>query len=559
MFQLSPRVAVAVLVATLLVAGVWPYHEILGWLPWGADASKWVGNGSFDNPNWWRWSTASKHFVGYRPVTALSFVANAATTGYAAFGYRATDLGLHLASGALLFVLYRRLTGDRSVFSVVPVLVLFAHPATEEVVPHVARRSYLLALTFGLGALLTWLSALDAGSRRWGWACATAALLGLAVLSNEVAYVLAPLLPLIAVLRPPTEWRSSLPKLVPTLAVVGLAIFARYRVLGTFGGYQRRIFAFVHDGVPMWRELLTWQPRQIAVACWTYTIDPTGVAGKPPLVSGAVATALVVGVTAWLLWIGVGRPLLRFREPQERVPLVLAAWMVGALAIVVLSQTWFWRQAHGLLPPLGMAIALGLRQATDDLRARRLGGLSLAFGLVALLATSWNGPLWTGLDRRPHVNTIQGTPIVGRIHHLMSRVEGPATIYLVAPMRSSAAHIVRLWGDRYGRSERIEFRLLGHLRPNAIPANAAFDLNRDDTPPQLVLRNGLMFAKTGAIQALKPNRGLPIDRLWRSSGRQAWLFALDADEGWAIRIPAPPPGVDLLPDVPEPELPDDEG
>lgn len=563
--DLSPRVAVAALLATLLVAGVWPFHEILGWLPWGADASRWVGSGSLDNPGWWTWCTATRHFVGYRPVTALSFVLNEATTGYAAWGYRATDLLLHLASGALLFVCYRRLTGDRSVISLVPVLVLFVHPASEEVVPYPARRSYLLALTFGLGALVGWLEAHRPDPsvperRRWGWAVATAALLGLAVLSNEVAYVFAPLLPLVALLRPPSRWGPLLAKLGPSLLVTTLAIALRYRVLGTFGGYQRRLFAFVQDGRPMWRELLEWDPERIATACWTYLLDPTGPSGADPLFAGGAALAWVALFTAWLVWTGLLRPLLRIRDPRERAPLVLAAWMVGALAIVVLSQTWFWRQAHSLLAPLGMLIALGLRQSTDALRARPLLAVpGLAVGIVGLLTLGWNGPLWTGLDRKPHSAAIVGTPLAHRVERLLGQVKGPATVYLVAPMRGTAAHIVRLWGGHYGRREGVEFRLLGHLRPATDPTTARLELKRDEVPPKLVLGAGLMFARTRSIRSLGPGRGLPIDRLWRPGGRETWLFAIDADEGWAVRVPKPPPGVDVIPDEVEPELPDDEG
>ena len=80
------------LVLVLLLVGVLPYYSLVDHVPWGPDAAKWVDRGTLDDPNWSRWVFDSKHFIGYRPVPALSFVLNELFTGYEPWGYRLTDL-----------------------------------------------------------------------------------------------------------------------------------------------------------------------------------------------------------------------------------------------------------------------------------------------------------------------------------------------------------------------------------------------------------------------------------------------------------------------------------
>lgn len=567
--DLSPRVAVAALLLAVVALGLWPYHEILGWLPWGADAAKWVQHGSLDDPGWWRWASASKHFVGYRPVTALSFLANNLVTGYAALGYRATDLGLHLATGGLLFTVHRRLTGDRSAWGLVAVAILFLHPATEEVVPHVARRSYLLATAFGLGALLTWLACLDAAALRAkvGWALATAALIGLGVLSNELAYVFVGVLPWIAALRPsapppppaePLARRLAIAAacLSPTAIVVALAIWRRYAVLGTLGGYAKRYFAFVHNGIPMWRELPSWQPKRIAESCWHYVFVPTGVSGADPLFGGELYTVAPALLTAWLVWVGVAYPAVRWREPELRIRWALVAWAVGAGAITVLSQTWFWRQAYPLLPPIGMLTALGVKDALTGLEANRWRHLpGLGAGAALTLAAAWNGPLPT-LDPTAHDTTIHGTPVVGKVQRLVSTIPSPAVVWLVIPLRSSGAHIARIWSERLAPAPT-RFRLLGHLAVNAVDDRADVVLDRDAERPTIALRNGFVLA-SGAVSpgSVDAGAGFAIDQLWQP-GPPAWVVAVDGDDAWAVRVPRPPAGVAPVV-VAEPADPEDE-
>jgi hypothetical protein len=525
----------------LLVFGLWPYHEVLGWLPWGADATKWVFRGALDQ-DWWAWAAGSKHFVGYRPVTALSFTLNQALTGFAPWGFRITDLGLHLGSGALVFAVFRALTGDRSLLGLLPVVVVLLHPASEEIVPQVARRSYLLASVFGLGAVLCWVRGLREAQPSWPWLAVAAGLVLLALLSNELGYVIPPLLVLLALIsghRP----RDIALALLPVAVVVGTAVAARYQVLGTLGGYSRRYFAYVRDGHPMWRELHSWQPGRIADAAWRYTLAPSGVTGRSALLPGGAGIVGVAVATSWLAWVGLAVPALR-SEPGLRVRWVLVAWLVGGLAIIVGSQTWFWRQAYGLLPPLGMLIALGLADAWAGLRAGwgspkgpGWGGHAVGAGVGAGLVASllWNAPLPT-MHMGDNAATRAGTPMVRTVSRLMERVRGPATVYLVLPVREPGAHMVRLWAARLaGRAGHgHEVALLGHLRNQARQGNAELTLSRPDQ--LLTLDRGLVFVDRGGRGvAREGDRTLALDRLKR--GRRAvYVIAVDADDAWMVRV-----------------------
>ena len=103
----------------------------------------------------------------------------------------------------------------------------------------------------------------------------------------------------------------------------------------------------------------------------------------------------------------------------------------------------------------------------------------------------------------------------------------------MAPLHPNAAHIARLWGDRYGRDRRASFKVLGHLRPSAAPYMAELALERGASPT-LRLGTGLTWAEVAEADG----QVLPVSRLW-SATRPGWVFAIDADEAWAVRVPEP--------------------
>jgi len=523
-----------------IVAAWVPYRDLLWQLPWGSDASKWVRNGSLDNEACWHFVTGAKHFIGYRPVTAATFVLNQALFGYEAWSYRALDLALHLGAGLLVFAVHRELTGRRDGWALVPMALLLLHPATEEVVPYVARRSYLLAMAFGLGAVVVTLRGVGrTGRGEVAHAVVAGVLLGVAVLSNEVAYVLLPLMPLFAAHVAPAGARIRATAVtLPALALCVLAVLRRYWVLGVWGGgYGKRYFAIVSStGRPMWRELSSWQPRRILEACWQYLLTPNSVAGDPALVDGDLGIAVSAVLFAWLVWFCVVRVILRYDEREARTAGLMGLWMAGSVAIIVLSQTWFWRQAYSLLPPLGITLAISVSAAVHAIREREVP--EVVQGLVAgwvLLGAVLRGPAIGGMDPAPHRGRMFGTEIVQQMRELVAETSGPGIVWMVVPLRPPAAHLVRTWGDRLGATRGLQFRLLAHLDARSGPRDARVAL----VPNAVVLQRGLVFADNSLIDLLKPRDGALSLRALARQTHGEWIMVIDTDHTESRSLTAP--------------------
>lgn len=514
---MTPRRALAELLCIVALT-VLPFLPLLDDLPWGADSVKWLDRGSLDHPRWAHWVFAERHFIGYRPVAALSFLLNHATTGYAAWGYRATDLALHALSAGMLFLLVAGLMrireGRGTAWPLVAVLAYAAHPAIEEVVPFVARRSYLLAQVFGWGALALAVRLPALPSRRQPPASvAVAGLLGLALLSNEGAYVLLPLLPLCAMLAAPgpVTARAVALQVLPTAAVAVLALARRLQILGSLsGGYHKRYFAYLHGTVPAWREMSVPEPLGIADAAARYLLLPHPVVGGVGLLDGLRPAA---GATAAaLLLFLLLRPLWRPTH-DARLGALAAVWMLGATVLVVASQTWFWRQAVFLLPGWGLWLAVWAREGTEALRSRRgLPAWPLAAAVLLALPSLSAGPL-RGMHTEAHATRARYSPLAQQLVALGPSLPQGALVHVVAPAPSGPAHMIRLWGDRAARSRDLEHRLLAELAPKTDPDSVDPHVVAADRAPRLVLGEGMVWSHD-AVQGVKLRRpGLTLRRL----------------------------------------------
>ena len=145
----KPQLLVRISLALLCCVAALPYLGLLPLGPVALDSAEWISHGSPTNPNWREWVFATQHFgVGYRPVAALSFTISQGLGGFAPWIFRATDLLLHLISGLLVYTLYLALThhsARRHLGGIVAAAIFLAHPAVQDVLPILARRSYLLS------------------------------------------------------------------------------------------------------------------------------------------------------------------------------------------------------------------------------------------------------------------------------------------------------------------------------------------------------------------------------------------------------------------------------
>ncbi|HKQ97867.1 MAG TPA: hypothetical protein VJV75_08330, partial [Candidatus Polarisedimenticolia bacterium] len=231
-----------------------------------------------------------------RPLFFLSVWLDARAHGLEPRGFRITNLLLHLACGAIVFLLLKRLSGYGALAGTALFLM---HPLQAESIIYIWGRSEVLATLLGLAALLVLTprqpateatggpaTSARAGPLRW-----TAAwlLLALALAAKEEAI----LLPLIAWLfwrfgldRP---WRESTGRAalfsVPALAFV----IVRPLVLGAVG---RQVFARSLGDNILAQAVVTLRMARLTLLPRGLSIDHAAVV--PPLVRGLGAAALVV-------------------------------------------------------------------------------------------------------------------------------------------------------------------------------------------------------------------------------------------------------------------------
>lgn len=72
----TQRVLIGLSVVFVALLGVYPFRVVSTHYPWKVDAVKWVVRGASDREQWMEWVFATSHFVGYRPVAAITYTLN---------------------------------------------------------------------------------------------------------------------------------------------------------------------------------------------------------------------------------------------------------------------------------------------------------------------------------------------------------------------------------------------------------------------------------------------------------------------------------------------------
>lgn len=215
-----------------------------------------------------------------------------------------------------------------------------------------------VCLTLGSGVLLL-------RGRGWPSAVAAALLYGYALVTYEVAILLAPTLCL-AVWIVRRRWTRTLPLVVPTVLVTVGVLVLRARATGSEGNAYR-------VSLEPWRVAVTYTKQAAAALPLSEQWFPGG-AGlhvEPALV--ALSTVLV-GVPAALVLVTLGRS--RIDVPGRQL----------ALAALLGASCW-------LLPPLLVAISLGWQNELP----RGQGYVSVVWGYVGVAVLA--AVAWTTLAR----------------------------------------------------------------------------------------------------------------------------------------------------------------
>jgi hypothetical protein len=181
----------------------------------------------------------------YRPVTLLTFFFDAWTSGHAPFGYHATNLLVHLAVVAGLFLLLLSLAPRAPVGLAAACTLVFAlSPQLAEAHVWINGRSDPLAAAFGLAALLVWPHRPGVSTSRpvlRAWLAAGCFLLGL--LCKEVLLFGLPLFVLLPTAeRPPAGRRAvdALPLVLAAGVYLGLRMHALHGLAASHGSDHLR-------------------------------------------------------------------------------------------------------------------------------------------------------------------------------------------------------------------------------------------------------------------------------------------------------------------------------
>ena len=410
-------------------------------------------------------------------------------------------------------------------------------------VPFLDMRSYALAVLLGNLALAAYALALRRDSARWrntGFALYT-----LAILTNESAFVLLPLLPGLALLlgvRPGRWWRWFRGPVVLTV----LAVVARLLVLGELGGYGANRLATVTEagkGVLLKGDEVS--RVQVFAQMWEYTFFPSlgGMDGVAFLADRGIWVAAIVA--AYLVFRVVLQP---FKDRSLAVLHFFALWFVGYVALWTITGAWFWRLGYPMVTPLALVVAaLGSDAWT---RCRPAAALLHSLAPAALI-TGW--AVVSPLVHPPGPKWIQAkaTVAMGLLVDELEQLEGPGRVYVVLPFKRDYARRVALW-SQYQVGPEIDVRLLAVAKPeqgHEMSVSIAEDEGRAElgfggdamlwTPEQPILQR----VEYEPDVATRPRKGaassLFLDTLYEEGVRTWFVWVQGDGSHGAVEVPAP--------------------
>lgn len=355
-----------------------------------------------------------------RPLAMLSFLANAATTGLAAWPFKATNLAIHLACGGLIYALVWRLLRRDHILQVhaqyaaLAVAALWLlHPMQVSTVLYVVQRMAQLSALFTLLALLAYVlgrTRLEQGHIRKAWLylyvvlpCATLA----AIFSKENG-ALVPLLCAVIELgyfRPPSG--AVRPNAVKLFYLLFLLLPGAY-VLYAYGlhpqrlisGYQGRLFTLGERLLSEPRALMDYMgalllPRGPALGIFTDDFVVSRGWLNPPSTLLAIIGMVALIAAAW--W------------SRTRIPAFftgIGLYLAGHAMESTVFPLELYFEHRNYLPSAGFFLAIvglarwalphALKHSDHPARLRRILGASVATLLVLLgLATFARASVWS--------------------------------------------------------------------------------------------------------------------------------------------------------------------
>jgi pentatricopeptide repeat protein len=346
------------IVVALAVAGIVVYLPALrcGFVnyddPYYVTANPHVSDGP--TPENIRWALTAVHVANWHPLTWLSLQVDAKLWKRSdgvldPMGFHLTNVLLHAANSALVFLCLRSLTGT-SWRSAAVALLFCVHPLRVESVAWVTERKDVLSAYFGLLALWAYAAYVR---RPTAFDYGLVALAFAASLASKPTLVTLPFLLLVLDWWPLGRWKVGARCLLEKLPLVALAAGAcvvTYTAQSTGGSLS--------DGVSFPLSVRAGNAAVGYVAYLRQTLWPGGLAAYYPHPGNALSSGSVIASVALLAGVTVATVLLR-----KRAPYLLTGWLwfLGALVPVVgFVQVGGQARAdrYTYIPQIGMLVAV---------------------------------------------------------------------------------------------------------------------------------------------------------------------------------------------------------
>jgi hypothetical protein len=315
----------------------------------------------------------------YRPVSLLTFFADAAVWGRNPVGYHLTSLLLHIVCVLLVRALCARAMGaDASEWSPTIAAAWFAlSPLLAEAYVWVNGRSDPLALAFGLGGWLAWLRARDGGRASIRHLVPPAMLWFAGLLSKEALVFALPAF----VVWPGLTRRDRVHVASAVLGAVAMYLLLRRSALGGLSSHEdsRQLVRAVTRLGLLWLDGLAslLVPNRVYLRIMADEYDSLGVG---------------VAIAAWCVVAGIAATVVAKRASLQWLPWGLT-FHAASLAPVALIATLPWAgfgrylylPAAGLAVPVASFVEIARRKLADaPIRTRRLARAGMVVYLAAL-------------------------------------------------------------------------------------------------------------------------------------------------------------------------------
>lgn len=329
----------------------------------------------------------------YRPIGNLLIAVDYAIWDLDPFGYQLTNLVLWALSASLVFVLARRLLGEKRMLGpVVAVLFYVLHPAILSILPFAARRTETLQIIFTLLTLIS--LPVAEGERRAPryWLAGLCA--ALAVGSKETGIVVLPLAfihQFFLLERRAMADRAiaAFRAIVPAAVLMAGVLAARLAVIGGIGGY--------YEAAPMsyMDRLLSFAPGYFR------TVVVTGAAGRSPA-AGPIAFVVLLALISMAVWLH--RAIRNRNEDDQRRRIAASGavgivWLLGQGGLACLSFQFSPRYLVGMVAGFSLALAAlaegtWIATASGTMANRARIAFAAVVVAVAVIPGLVGSPLW---------------------------------------------------------------------------------------------------------------------------------------------------------------------